>query len=72
MAEAVRRLADRRLTAIRDQVEAMPVGEDRVEATLDLLWDMHSGPLFAAAMELWVAARTDRELRAACCQWSAR
>ncbi len=63
VAEAVRRLADRRLSAIRDQVEAMPEGADRVDATLDLLWEMHSGPLFAAAMELWVAARTDRDLR---------
>jgi len=29
-----------------------------------MLWDAHSGPLFAAAIELWVAARTDAELRA--------
>ncbi len=32
-------------------------------AALDLLWEVHTGPLFAASLELWVAARTDRELR---------
>src|SRR5690242_10649227 len=30
---------------------------------LDLLWDAHQGPLFEASMELWIAARTDAELR---------
>ena len=28
----------------------------------DLLWRTFSGPLFTAAVELWVAARTDRAL----------
>ena len=32
---------------------------------LDLLWDAHSGPVFDATLELWVAARTDPELRTA-------
>ena len=63
VAEAVRRLAERRLAEIREQVEALPQGEQRMGATLDLIWNQHSGPLFAAAMELWVAGRTDPELR---------
>ena len=29
---------------------------------LDLLWDVHQGPLFIAAVELWVAGRTDPAL----------
>ena len=32
---------------------------------LDLLWEAHSGPVFDATLELWVAARTDAELRTA-------
>jgi AcrR family transcriptional regulator len=64
VSEAVRRLADRRLSALRGRVAALPEGAGRVPATLDLLSEMHSGPLFAASLELWVAARTDRDLRA--------
>jgi len=35
---------------------------------LDLVWKSHNSPLFGAALELWVAARTDPELRAAMVQ----
>jgi AcrR family transcriptional regulator len=35
----------------------------RAEWALDRLWDLFKGPLFQAEMELWVAARTDGELR---------
>lgn len=37
---------------------------DRAERLLDLLWELHKGPLFHAAMEMMVAARTDPELQA--------
>jgi AcrR family transcriptional regulator len=40
------------------------VAADR-EAGLDILLDAFSGPLFYAALELWVAARTDPALHAA-------
>jgi AcrR family transcriptional regulator len=33
------------------------------ELLLDGLWELHRGPLFTAAIEMWVAARTDTELR---------
>ncbi len=35
----------------------------RTERRLDHMWDLLKGPLFAAMVELWVAARTDVELR---------
>jgi AcrR family transcriptional regulator len=35
----------------------------RTEHRLDHMWDLLKGPLFAAMVELWVAARTDIELR---------
>lgn len=38
--------------------------QQRREQIVDDLWELHKGPLFLAAMELWVAARTDPELRA--------
>ena len=35
----------------------------RLELLLDRLWEIHTGPIFTAAMELWVAGRTDPELK---------
>jgi AcrR family transcriptional regulator len=37
----------------------------RIRLGLELVWERFHGPLFVAAMELWTAARTDPELRAA-------
>ncbi|MFD2093294.1 TetR/AcrR family transcriptional regulator [Blastococcus deserti] len=37
----------------------------RVRLGVELIWERFHGPLFVAAMELWTAARTDPELRAA-------
>lgn len=64
VAEAVRQLAARRVERLGRRLERLPAGEDRVTTGLDLLWEAHTDPLFDAAIELWVAARTDDELRA--------
>lgn len=40
-----------------------PSIERRSEQVLDRMWDLYTGPLFQAALELLVAARTDCELR---------
>lgn len=45
------------------QVARLADAEDPVGDLLDTLWDVHSGPTFTATVELWVAARTDPELR---------
>jgi len=37
----------------------------RIRAGVELIWERFHGPLFVASMELWTAARTDPELRAA-------
>jgi len=42
----------------------LPAGPGRLEKGIDLLWEAYSGTLSTAAVELWVAARTDDELRA--------
>lgn len=39
-----------------------PVTGNRIEQSLEVIWQSFVGPLFYAALELWVAARTDREL----------
>jgi AcrR family transcriptional regulator len=65
MAAALQQLGDR----MADDFLAHPpaAGEplDRVAELLDRVWEVHRGPLFEAGAELWVAARTDAELRAA-------
>jgi len=38
-------------------------GADRVSAAIDLLWETFQDPRLAAVLELFVAGRTDRELR---------
>jgi AcrR family transcriptional regulator len=42
-----------------------PPGPERVGRAIDLMWATFQEPPFWAAMELWTAARTDPELRAA-------
>jgi AcrR family transcriptional regulator len=64
---AVEYLAQRRGEEIRAEAAALDgqPSADRVRRVVDLLATAFTGPLFAAALELWVAARTDPELRAA-------
>jgi AcrR family transcriptional regulator len=64
VSEAVRHLAGRRAAEMLERLRDVPQGPQRLDAVLDLLWEAHSGPLFQAALELWVAGRTDADLRA--------
>ncbi|MGW7535888.1 TetR/AcrR family transcriptional regulator [Amycolatopsis sp. NPDC054798] len=61
---AVRHLAVKRSNAALEQVDRLRGADDILDAALDLLWDTHQGPIFAATTELWTAARTDPDLRA--------
>jgi AcrR family transcriptional regulator len=63
--DAVAHLAVQRGLWLAEQTAALPAGTDRQAAGIDLLWRAMTGPLFAAATELWIAARTDPELRQA-------
>lgn len=62
---AVDRLTRRRADEIRAEVAATvgSTSTQRIEYVLDLLASAFTGPLFAAALEVWVAARTDDALR---------
>ena len=62
---AVSHLAQRRADEVRTEVAALPPGGDRIATTVALLASIFTGPLFVAALEVWVAARTDDELRVA-------
>lgn len=45
------------------QIASIAGADDITGELLDILWDMHRGPTFTATVELWVAARTDADLR---------
>jgi AcrR family transcriptional regulator len=62
---AVRHLGTRRAEEVRREAAALPTGRDRTFRVLELLAEFSTGPLYVAALEVWVAARTDEVLRAA-------
>ena len=59
---AVQHLAAARTADLGGQPERT-VGD--IDASVDALWDSLHGPLFAATLELWVAAKNNPELAAA-------
>ena len=56
-------IAARRLDVLDGQAELRPSGD--WDAAIDLVWRDLQSPSFLAALELWVAARTDPDLRSA-------
>ncbi|MGI5165922.1 TetR/AcrR family transcriptional regulator [Spirillospora sp. CA-253888] len=61
---AVEHLARKRADRfVRRDLDRLRASADPIGDALDILWESHQGPLFEASMELWVAARTDPELR---------
>jgi len=67
---AVEHLAERRAAEIR--AEAAGLGAGHLDEVVDMLAAAYTGPLFVAALELWVAGRTDPELRDALVALEAR
>ena len=65
VAQAIVHLSRKRREELRRELEGARPNGDRVSLAVDLLAKSFGGPLFAAAMELVVAARTDAELRPA-------
>ncbi len=64
VAEAVHHLAERQIEELRRRLAAVERGPALVQTGLDILFEQYSGPLFAAVVELSLAARGDAELRA--------
>jgi AcrR family transcriptional regulator len=59
---AVGHLFELRQAEFRKAMANLGPDTDRVEAGVDLLWSMFSGPSFVAWLELWIAARCDPTL----------
>ncbi len=62
---AVEHLSDARRQELEDAAAGLPTGRRRTRAVLEMLAAHFTGPVFSAALELWVAARTDPGLREA-------
>ncbi|GAB2984215.1 TetR/AcrR family transcriptional regulator [Nocardioides montaniterrae] len=62
VAAAVDQLAAQRIADMRVDLDERP--RQGVEAALDATWSFYAGPTFVVALELWVQARTNPELRA--------
>ncbi|HET7194092.1 MAG TPA: TetR/AcrR family transcriptional regulator [Nocardioides sp.] len=62
---AVEHLTDVRGADLAAAAARLPTGKRRTRAVLQMLADHFTGPVFTAALELWVAARTDEALLAA-------
>lgn len=62
---ATEHLAVDRITRFTDAAGRITADADRVQALVDLAWADLNSPSFFTALELWVAARTDAELREA-------
>ncbi|WP_241901531.1 TetR/AcrR family transcriptional regulator [Nocardioides houyundeii] len=62
---AVEHLSALRGAELADTLADVPGGPQRTRTVLRILADHFTSPVFAAALELWVAARTDETLLAA-------
>ncbi len=63
VAAAIEHLFVQQAAQFRAAVEEVPPAERDLGAAVGLLWDIVSGPSYAAVLELVVAARTDEHLR---------
>ncbi|MFC6154583.1 TetR/AcrR family transcriptional regulator [Nocardioides yefusunii] len=62
---AVEHIADTRGAELTAALADAPTGPGRTRAVLELLAEHFTAPIFAAALELWVAARTEPQLHEA-------
>ena len=69
---AVQHLSEQRAHELTRLAAHLPRGPRRTRAVLEMLGDHFAGPVFAAALELWVAARTDESLHEAVAAYEQR
>ncbi|WP_420809021.1 TetR/AcrR family transcriptional regulator [Amycolatopsis suaedae] len=61
---AVVQVGEAQIEQLRGQVRKLPSGASRTEYVARMLLDLYTGPMFRAALHLWVAASTDATLLA--------
>jgi AcrR family transcriptional regulator len=60
---AVEHVSEERLALLRSHARDLPRGPGRTQAVIDMVEHMYTGPVFRAAIHLWVAASSDERLR---------
>src|SRR5689334_19241731 len=65
MVAAVEHLSRERVAEVLSLSQTSAPRSGRTEWAVRVLWQTFEGPLFAASLELWLAARNDEELLAA-------
>lgn len=60
---AVEQMSQVRAAEIAHAAATLQRGRRRTEAVLDILFGLYGGPVFRAALQLWVAAAADQSLR---------
>ncbi|SES31782.1 TetR/AcrR family transcriptional regulator [Actinokineospora terrae] len=61
---AIAYVTDERVEFLRAALPTLPPGPDRTRFVVDAIGEMYAGKLFKAALQLWVAAASDEQLRA--------
>jgi AcrR family transcriptional regulator len=69
---AVEYVGEVQVAELRQYADGLPAGESRIEPVVDMLLNLYAGPMFRAALHLWVAASTDEALRAVLAPLEAR
>ncbi|BBC38574.1 hypothetical protein SGFS_098680 [Streptomyces graminofaciens] len=62
---AIHHIAERRLELLRSAADEIEPGPHALPQVVSVIQSAMSGPPFLAALELWISARTDPQLRAA-------
>jgi AcrR family transcriptional regulator len=60
--DVVEEIGRRRTAELRAVLDTVPAGDRRIEVGLDELWQAFKGPVYVAALEVYVGARTDPDL----------
>lgn len=60
---ALEYMAGERIAEVRRRGAALPTGARHTEAVVEMLVDVYVGPLFRAAVQVWVQAAADEALR---------
>jgi AcrR family transcriptional regulator len=60
---AVEYVSQERLALLRSHAADLPSGPGRTQAVVDMIEQCYTGPVFRAAIHLWVAASSDEKLR---------
>ena len=61
---AVEYLGEVQIAELHRHVADLPPGQSRLGPVVDMLLNLYAGPMFRAALQLWVVASTDDSVRA--------